>query len=148
MTYYIDTSALVKIYHQETGAATMLAIYESQDEITISELTRIECLSTLCRKYREHEISSDILDAVIARFERDLEQRYTVARFSSLVLDEAWKILRQKGETRGIKTLDSLQFAFFKTYCTLETQFVCSDVTLSDIVKCEGFQLLIPVDDV
>jgi predicted nucleic acid-binding protein len=129
MTYYIDTSALVKVYHTEAGSATVQRMYRGTDEMIISELSKIECLSTVSRKYREREITHDALLAVIARFEADLQHRYTVLRFSLLVLNEAWDVLRRFAETRGLKTLDSMQFAFFTIYCDATTQFVCADAT-------------------
>ena len=144
MSYYIDTSALVKIYHTEAGSATVQQIYRGTDEIVISELSKIECLSTVYRKYREQEITHDALLAVIARFEADLQSRYTVLRFSLLVINEAWDLLRQFAEIRGLKTLDSLQLAFFTIYCNATTQFVCADTILGDLVEKEGYQLVIP----
>jgi len=63
MTYYFDTSALVKIYHTEAGSTTVQPIYRGSDEIIISELGKIEYLSTVHRKYREQEISHDAFGA-------------------------------------------------------------------------------------
>lgn len=36
MTYYFDTSAVVKIYYQEVGTIIVLPIYKSEDKIYIS----------------------------------------------------------------------------------------------------------------
>ncbi len=144
MIYYFDTSALVKIYHTEAGSATVQPIYRGTDEIIISELGKIEYLSTVHRKYREREISHDTLLALIAKFESDLQHRYTVLRFSLLVIDEAWSFLRRFAETHGLKTLDSLQFAFFTMYCDATTQFVCADATLGDLVEKDGYQIVTP----
>jgi predicted nucleic acid-binding protein len=144
MTYYIDTSSLVKVYHVEAGTPAVLGIYSGSDEIVISELSKIECLSTIYRKYREHEITHDTLNAVVTKFEYDLQHRYKVVRFSFLVIDEAWNILRRFADSRGVRTLDSLQYAFFTTYCDQATQFVCSDAALGDLVKSEGFHLVTP----
>ena len=143
MIYYFDTSALVKIYHTESGSATVQPIYRGTDEIIISELGKIECLSTVSRKYREREITRDTLLAVITKFEADLQHRYTVLRFSLLVINEAWDLLRRYAETRGLKTLDSLQLAFCTIYCDTTTQFVCADATLGDVVQQEGYHILI-----
>jgi len=60
------------------------------------------------------------------------------------VIDEARNLLRRSAETHALKTLDSLQFGFFKTYCEGDTIFVCSDVKLAKIVEDEGFQVLTP----
>lgn len=142
--YYIDTSSLVKIYHKEAGTSHVLPIYKSQDTISISELSRIEFLSTISRKYREHEITEATLEALKTKFQNDLAHRYDVLKFSSLVVEEAKTSLERFGKTRGLKTLDSFQFAFFTTYCDDAAVFVCSDATLSQLVKDEGFEVLIP----
>lgn len=44
MNSYIDTSSLVKIYHSEAGSSIVLGIYHSEQDIIISELSKIECL--------------------------------------------------------------------------------------------------------
>ena len=42
MTYYIDTSALIKVYHLEAGSQKVIDIYNSEEEIIISELSVVE----------------------------------------------------------------------------------------------------------
>jgi hypothetical protein len=135
---------LVKIYHREVGTDTVLAIYKGDTPIYISELSRIEFLATMLRKYREHAITRDTLKALNAKFQEDLAQRYDVLKFSSLVIEEAENLLRRFGEQRGLKTLDSLQFAFYITYCEEETQFVCADILPRQLVKDEGFGVVVP----
>lgn len=69
MKYYFDTSSLVKIYHLEKGTEIVLEIYKNSDNlIMISDLCKIEFLSTLHRLYREKEISRDALYAIIEKF--------------------------------------------------------------------------------
>ncbi len=142
--YYFDTSSLVKIYHREQGTETVLKIYKNQNEIIISELSIIEFMSAVYRKYREHQITSDILHVVIQKFEDDTEQRYEILKFSSLVIGEAQNLLYSFAEKSALKTQDSLQFAFFKIYCEPDTIFVCSDNKLTEIVESEGYKVLLP----
>ena len=144
MIYYFDTSALVKLYHREQGTERVLPLYLGDCAIYISELSRIEFMATVFRKYREHAMTIDTLNALLAKFQDDQDQRYDVLKFSSVVLDEADRLLRRYGERHGLKTLDSLQFAFLTTYCEPETQFVCSDATFVKIVHEEGFRVIIP----
>lgn len=146
MNYYFDTStsAVVKIYHREAGTDRVLSIYKSDELIYISELCRIEFISTIERKYRENIIILDTLHSFINKFQDDLEHRYTILKFSSVVIDEADNLLKKFGEKMSLRTLDSIQFAFFLTYCEQETQFVCSDTALIQLVKNEGFQVIKP----
>ena len=52
MQYFFDTSAVVKIYHQETGSDRILPLYRSGDTIMISELSKVEFLSTVHKKLK------------------------------------------------------------------------------------------------
>jgi uncharacterized protein with PIN domain len=47
MEYFFDTSAIVKIYHEEEGSKAVLPIYSGNDSILISELSKVEFLSTV-----------------------------------------------------------------------------------------------------
>lgn len=144
MNYYFDTSSLVKIYHREQGSDRVLEIYRSGELIFISELGRIEFLSTIHRKYRENEIKTDTLDALAQRFEDDIENRYEVLGFSSLIPDEACHLIRNFARENSLRSLDSLQISFFMIYCEQEDIFVCSDRRLAGIAGLEGITVLIP----
>jgi len=146
MRYYFDTSALMKIYHREEGTEIILNIYKSDDDIIISELGKIEFISTCYRKYREKEISYETLKAVIQKFECDVESRYEILKFSPLIIDEAWSLICSLAEKYSLKTLDSIQFAFFKIYCEADNVFVCSDDKFIKLVENEGFETLLPSD--
>lgn len=145
MKYYFDTSALVKIYHSESGTSDVLGIYaDTENRILISELSCIEFLSTIYRKYREKELTADTLDALIQKFQDDTDSRYEILRFTSLITDEAEKLIRRFADENSLKTLDSIQFAFFCLYCENDTVFVCSDRKFSRLISSEGFQILMP----
>lgn len=47
------------------------------------------------------------------------------------------------GTKYGLRTLDSLQLAFFLTYCEDDDIFVCSDKQLSNIVENKGYKIFL-----
>jgi uncharacterized protein with PIN domain len=71
MEYFFDTSAIVKIYHEEEGSKAVLPIYSGNDSILISELSKVEFLSTVHKKLRSNEINTETLEALRARFLAD-----------------------------------------------------------------------------
>jgi uncharacterized protein len=71
---FFDTSALVKIYHRETGSDFCLGCYKDQAAIIISELACLEFHSTVYRKYRDKELNEKALMAVLEKFESDSER--------------------------------------------------------------------------
>ncbi len=142
--FFFDTSALLKIYHREEGTDTCLDIFNSSDEITISELARVEMHSTLYRKHREGNLKAKALDAVLKRFSSDQENRFEVLDITSLVFDEACRLLAVHSRKLSLRTLDSLQAAAFLTYCEIgQDSFVCADRKLADVVSLEGAGVLL-----
>ena len=139
--YFLDTSALVKIYHREDGSDYCLARYADHSNLIISELARVELHSAIFRKQREGELSTTAVKAVLQRFEGDCEERYEVLHVASLVYDEACRLLSTYAGAYGLRALDSLQLAIFLAYCERDhDSFVCADRKLSTIVEREGVQ--------
>lgn len=119
--------------------------YKGKDVLSISELSKIEMISTIYRIYREREITQMTLDLLVEKCEADCEERYEILYFSTLVFDESWRLIRQLSNKYGLKTLDSLQFAFFKTYCDKSTFFACADLTFEKLIKREDFKTYLPL---
>ncbi len=114
--FFLDTSALVKIYHREAGTDFLLGLYHGRDSLLISELTQVELRSTVFRKFRERRLDAQALDAVLRRFSWDCLQRFKVLPVVSLVFDAACGLLNLHGRERGLRTLDSIQLATFLNY--------------------------------
>ena len=143
MNFFFDTSALVKIYHDEEGADIVLEIYNSKEQITISELTKIEFYSTIYRKYRERVIDLETLNLLIEKFDFDVENKYEILFFSTGITEQAQNLLREHGETPGIRSLDSLQLSFFDFYCDKDDDtFVCWDTRLTKLAEEKNFKVL------
>ncbi len=54
MNYFFDTSALVKLFHEETGSDIVEDLVNDQNnEIWVSELIRLEFLSSVYRRFRQ-----------------------------------------------------------------------------------------------
>ena len=49
MTCYFDTSALIKNYIEEIGSNAIKALLDDADEVYVSEIYIIECISTIRR---------------------------------------------------------------------------------------------------
>ena len=147
MKYFLDTSALVKIYHKEEGSEKVLDVYKNE-KIIISELSIVEFLSTLYRKYREKEIDEPTLDTVWSKFDEDFKSRYEVIPFSLIIIEKACDLIHKHGGLKSLRTLDSLQLSFFLTYCVREEDaFLCADKRLLEIAIAEevlAIDVLVP----
>ncbi len=135
--YFLDTSALVKIYHREKGTDQALHIYrDGLAHIFISELTIIEFRSTVYRKLREKELTEEALVAVLNLFDHDSRNRYEVLPLGSAVIEKSCELFSKHGDKFGLRTLDSIQYASFLTYCNLDSDyFLCSDTKFINILS-------------
>ena len=112
--YFLDTSALAKRYHKESGSEYMDRIFEQPGSGSlISHLSIVELESVLAIKTRTGEIDEQALQIARRRFRADIaRQRLLVAPpVHERHFHGARKLLIQYGVAEGLRTLDALQLA-------------------------------------
>lgn len=112
--YFLDTSALAKRYHKESGSEYMDRILEQpESRSVISHLSIVELESVLAIKTRTGEIDEQALQVARRRFRADIaRQRLVVALpVHERHFHSARKLLIQYGVAEGLRTLDALQLA-------------------------------------
>ena len=143
-SYFFDTSAIIKVYHKELGTPQVEEIYEdANNKIFISQLTKVEFISTIYKKYRANEINQEALDKAKNIFSQDCEERFTLigSFLSHHLKDSSMEIIESYGMKMGIRTLDALQLAFFKQISENNCYFVCADKTLNKIAEEIGLNI-------
>jgi predicted nucleic acid-binding protein len=145
-TFFLDSSALIKLYHQEPGTERVEEIFAAPDtSVVISELTTIELRSALARKVRTGEITLQAEEEVVANFDQDCVDRFLTEALTSAVIHQAKELLKKHGHQRALRSLDAIQLATFTIVRTRwEAVFVCADARLCEIVKAEGHSALNP----
>jgi len=146
--YYLDTSALVKLYHQEAGTDQVEALFsQAGHSLIISELAAVELYSTVARKLRTGEITEEAFEEVCKNFDDDCKHRFVVAPLSTTVSDKANELLRKYGKVKALRSLDALHLGACSIARTGEPLiFVCSDNRLLEIAALEGYAVLNPED--
>lgn len=145
-SFFFDTSALIKLYHREAGTDQVEDIFKQPEAaITISELAIVELCSTLARKVRTGEITLQAQEEAVRNFEEDCTQRFIVDPLGGSVIRKAKELLQKYGNTRALRSLDSLQLGACLIARTREEAiFVCADIRLLEIGKLEGLQVMNP----
>jgi uncharacterized protein with PIN domain len=70
---FIDTSALVKHYHEERGSGVINQLWDDSDNrLFISRLAVLEMISALAAKYRAHQITLDEFNSFRHRLYADI----------------------------------------------------------------------------
>jgi predicted nucleic acid-binding protein len=112
--YFLDTSALAKRYHKESGSEYMDRILaQPGSRSLISHLSIVELESVLAIKTRTGEIDEQGLQIARRRFRSDIaRQRLFVAPpVHERHFHSARRLLIQYGVVEGLRTLDALQLA-------------------------------------
>jgi hypothetical protein len=116
-----------------------------ENVLIISELAVVELHSSLARRFRIGDISPDAQAEALKNFEEDCVRRFIVEPLRSPVLQKAKALLLTYGNTKALRSLDSLQLG---ACLTVHEQgplvFVCADERLGEIAQQEGLQTLNP----
>lgn len=141
MKAFLDTSSLIKLYHQEEGSDfVMETLSKDVKEIFLSELAVLEFSSALWKKIREKEIKEKAAIEVINCFQHDSDNFQWILLQSDIVASAA-RLLMKYG-SRGLRTLDSLQLATALTLKNEDCVFLTSDKLLRTLLEKEKLHVV------
>ena len=146
--YFLDTSALAKVYHKEAGSDFVDRILsEPGSQYLISRLTIVEMESVFALKARVGEIDQQAVLIARRRLEADLgRRRLLVAAVNDEHFRGARQLLFKHGAVEALRTLDALQLsvALGLKRAELVTVFVAADQKLCRVATLEGFAVTNP----
>jgi len=132
--YFLDSSALVKRYHQEDGTAVVEGLFNRPgSRFFISRLALVEVHSSFARLVREKVLTETDFGKLIARLEDDVATGVlAVAAVSSRRLAGASFLLGTHGLTHTMRTLDAIHLSTAQTLHsrTQAVAFVAADKKL------------------
>ena len=89
--YYLDTSALVKLYVREPGTERLLGLTDRPDDnrLAILVLAQLELRSAIRRREKNGELSAALAAQLLGLFTRHVEGRFLTQPVTGFVLDIA-----------------------------------------------------------
>ena len=145
MNYFFDTSAMVKLFHEEKGSDAVESIVaKHENQIWALELVRLELFSAIARRCRQREISRTDFFDLISDFEEQLET-FIIEPMGHAVLVEAEKLMKKFGLKHGLRSLDALQLGAFRLLADTDWIFLCADRKLCDIAEECGIKVKNPM---
>ena len=146
--YFLDTSALAKLYRQEVGSELVERIVAEPDSHRlISRFTILEMESVLALKFRTGEIDEQSLLIARRRLDADLgTRRVLVATVNDEHFRGARQLLTYHGRNEALRAPDALQLsvALGLKHAGLASVFVAADRKLCRVAIIEGFTALNP----
>jgi uncharacterized protein len=146
--YYLETSALVKLYVREPGSERLLrlAARVNNHRFAVLALSRVEMHSAIRRRQREGDIDAAIADRLLSQFEQHLESRFIKQLLNDQVIDLATSLVQRN----ALRAYDAVQLAgclvLKENSASDEPSFVCSDQRLLQAAEMEGLGCLDPAD--
>lgn len=140
MNLFLDTSTLVKLYHEEEGTHEIDNFIKTHkvENFYISEITSLEFTSAVYRKMRMKEISPDQAENLLTLFSNDLAN-YFIIRVDSQLINKAAELLETHRE-RNLRTLDAIQLACMLIGRDTINVAMSNDQRLLEIMKLEGIR--------
>ena len=139
MNAFLDTNAVVKLYHQEAGTDNLtnfLLLHQRDLIITISDLTKIELHSTFMKRVRMKQIDLNDANQALAAFDHDA-QRLNIWEVDFEVKEYATALLKSIAHKKSLRTLDAIQLstALVSHQIIPIDYFVTSDKKLFKVAK-------------
>ncbi len=137
---YFDTSALVKLYVEESGSRAVAAAITRESVVATHEIAYLETHSAFARAAREGRLTDDALDRAREQFERDWPS-YFVVHVSQTLLEHAVKLV----DSFGLRAYDALHLAAADTLLKEGGQgvrFACFDRRLNRAAEVLGLGVL------
>ncbi len=144
MNVFVDTSSLLKLYHNEIDSDKLVK-FISENEIDtfyLSDLAKIEFSSAIWKKIRSNEIDEFSGKKVIQLFNDDSRKYYWI-KLSDRILEIAKNKINQYG-SKGLRSLDSIQLACALSVSNDENvAYITSDDLLKSIFLDEKLDIAI-----
>lgn len=137
MTAFADSSALVKLYADESDAQ----VVRRHPLLVVSAVARVEVPAALWRKSRTEELAVDEAAVLVQAFEADWtdrDRRLLPISLGPAVLVDAARL----SGTHGLRAYDAIQLACARAARAADAGvdvFLCFDDELSDAAVREGF---------
>jgi predicted nucleic acid-binding protein len=138
--YYLDTSALVKLYVREPGTDFLLhlASRAANHHLAVLSLARVEFRSAIRKRERVGDLDKLMADELIVRLEKHLETRFILQALNEAILAMASELI----DRYPLRAYDAVQLAGCLALRTTSGKqaptFVCSDSRLQEAAQSEG----------
>jgi predicted nucleic acid-binding protein len=141
--YFLDSSALVKRYVNETGSIWVQAITAPQtgNKLIIARITWVEVLSALARLQREGNLPPTNVTKAVQAFQYHLDTQYQVVELDRPLAQAAGQLVQR----HPLRAYDSVQLASalklqpaFARATSASLTFVSADNRLTSVAQTEG----------
>jgi predicted nucleic acid-binding protein len=143
--YFLDTSALVKLYVQEPGTDRLLPLVTDRpgNRFAVLAVAAVEMRSAIRRRERAGDIDTGLATDILQSVQSHMETRFMRQVINDSVIDTALEMI----DRYALRAYDAIQLAGCLVLCAVTTEaftFVCSDHRLLEAAQSEQLRTLDP----
>ncbi len=143
--YFLDTSALVKLYVQEPGTDRLLPLISDRPEnrFAVLAIAAVEIRSAIRRRQRAGDIETEAATAILENVQSHLETRFIRQAVNETVIDSALEMI----DRYTLRAYDAVQLAGCLVLCAITAElftFICSDHQLLEAARSEQLRVFDP----
>jgi predicted nucleic acid-binding protein len=146
--YFLDSSALVELYHREAGTPAVDQIVNTAgNQVRVSRLTIAEMTSAFAIKVRTQSISREDAEFFLRQFRSDIANgKLEVFSIGESAFTATELLVGRYAFTSRLRALDALQLAISLElrHQKLVDHFVAADAILCEVARQEGFSVINP----
>ena len=143
--YFLETSALVKLYVRELGTDRLLPLVANRPEnrFAVLAISAVEARSAIRRRQRDGDIEPNSVDLVLDSLQKHMESLFIRQVVNDRVIEGASEMV----DRYTLRAYDAIQLAGCLLLGAIESQaltFVCSDHQLLAAARSEHLKVLDP----
>jgi len=143
--YFLDTSALVKLYVREPGTDRLLPLVTDRPEnrFAVSSISAVEVRSAIRRRQRAGDVDPDVAAEILDAVRSHLETRFVRQSVNDTVIEIAQEMI----DRHALRAYDAIQLAACLVVGATSREgitFVCSDHRLLEAARSEQLSVFDP----
>jgi len=139
MMLYLDTSAMVKLYVEESMSSKVVAAVEEAEAVATSLIAYAEARAAFARARREARLSAQAYRHVVQEFIEDWN-RFVVIEVTDRVVKHAGDLAAQRA-LRGFDALHLASAMDLRDHLSMPVTFLAFDRVLTLAAKREALQI-------
>ena len=105
--HFLDSSALLKLYREETGSRWMFDLSRTSDRLVVARLAHVEVTSAIIRRRREPGNRPEQAAEALAALDREMTEIFEVIELEGPVISRAIDLAK----ARALRAADAIQLA-------------------------------------
>jgi predicted nucleic acid-binding protein len=143
--YFLDTSALVKLYVQEPGTDRLLPLIADQPDnrFAVLAVSVVEIRSAIRRRQRAGDLDAGVATAILESVQSHMATYFIRQMLNDPVIDTALEMI----DRYALRAYDAVQLGGCLVLCGITAEaftFVCSDHRLLEAARSEQLKVFDP----